>query len=129
MSDCAYNPNPTTTEAALVGSTGGRAVARRPTSGCGRRSSRRAHPRPRGGIARKFRITAGGVRRLDDERARSVAGLERVLVDWDPAEVAEFTRWLERFDTDLERLAGHPWPRPVSSPGSSPSHPEGRSGS
>ncbi|MEZ7240260.1 MarR family winged helix-turn-helix transcriptional regulator [Rhodococcus sp. GXMU-t2271] len=86
-------------------------------------------PDPDGGIARKFRITAEGVRRLDDERASSVAGLERVLVDWDPSEVAEFARWLARFNTDIERLTGHPWPRPAGSRGPSPSRSEGDGGS
>ena len=81
------------------------------------------------GIARKFRITAEGLRRLDDERASSVAGLERVLVDWDPAEVAEFARWLARFNTDIERLTGHPWPRPAGPRGPSASRSEGDGGS
>ncbi|PBC48044.1 MarR family transcriptional regulator [Rhodococcus sp. ACS1] len=70
-------------------------------------------PDPEGGIARKFRITEKGSSHLEADREWAIAGLERVLIDWDPDEVAEFARWLERFNTDIERLTGHPWPRPV----------------
>jgi len=70
-------------------------------------------PDPDGGLARKFRITDEGERRLDDERARAVEGLERVLVDWDAEDVTRFARYLERFNTDIERLSGAPWTRPA----------------
>lgn len=69
-------------------------------------------PDPDGGMARKFRITAEGARRLEVERTRNVNGLERVLANWSPQEVTEFSRWLKRFNTDIERLDGRPWPRP-----------------
>ncbi|MCK0091131.1 MarR family transcriptional regulator [Rhodococcus sp. HNM0563] len=68
-------------------------------------------PDPDGGIARKFQITEDGARRLDHERARAIESLERVLVDWDADDVAEFARYLERFNTDIERLSGSPWTR------------------
>ncbi|PRZ42842.1 DNA-binding MarR family transcriptional regulator [Antricoccus suffuscus] len=71
-------------------------------------------PDPGGGMARKFRITAEGSSRLEAERAFNTNGLERVLADWKPEEVAEFSRWLKRFNTDIERLDGRPWPRPES---------------
>ncbi|MFJ3906367.1 MarR family winged helix-turn-helix transcriptional regulator [Streptomyces sp. NPDC090025] len=67
---------------------------------------------PDGGIARKFRITEEGERRLDNDRAFNVQGLERVLEHWTPDEVAEFAAVLERFNRDVERIDGRPWPRP-----------------
>ncbi|MET7466774.1 MarR family transcriptional regulator [Nonomuraea sp. NPDC005501] len=69
-------------------------------------------PDPDGGMARKFRLTGAGERYLDDERAKNVNGLEKVLVNWTPEEVATFAAYLRRFNTDVERLAGRPWPRP-----------------
>ncbi|MDR8413808.1 MarR family transcriptional regulator [Nonomuraea sp. 3-1Str] len=69
-------------------------------------------PDPDGGMARKFRLTRAGERYLDDERAKNVNGLEKVLVNWTPEEVATFAAYLRRFNTDVERLAGRPWPRP-----------------
>lgn len=68
-------------------------------------------PDPDGGIARKFRITATGERSLDEHRAANTEGLERVLADWSAADVAAFAGMLERFNTDIERLDGRPWPR------------------
>ncbi|MGP4028247.1 MarR family winged helix-turn-helix transcriptional regulator [Actinomadura sp. 3N407] len=67
---------------------------------------------PGAGIARKFRITGEGERLLDEERDRSVRGLDKVLADWTPEDVAAFAAFLRRFNTDIERLAGRPWPRP-----------------
>ncbi|MEU8620687.1 MarR family transcriptional regulator [Streptomyces sp. NPDC048623] len=69
-------------------------------------------PDPDGGIARKFRITEEGARLLDADRTFNIGGLERVLADWTPAEVADFAAALERFNRDIERLDGRPWPRP-----------------
>ncbi|MFC4121765.1 MarR family winged helix-turn-helix transcriptional regulator [Nonomuraea zeae] len=67
---------------------------------------------PDGGIARKFRLTEAGERYLDDERTKNIRGLEKVLADWTPEEVAEFAAFLGRFNTDVERLGGRSWPRP-----------------
>lgn len=53
-----------------------------------------------------------GERHLDDERARNINGLEKVLAGWTAEEVADFAVYLRRFNTDVERLAGRPWPRP-----------------
>ncbi|MCJ0904573.1 MarR family winged helix-turn-helix transcriptional regulator [Rhodococcus sp. ARC_M6] len=66
---------------------------------------------PAGGMARKFRITDEGARRLEVARADNIAGLGLVMEDWDPEDVATFASWLQRFNTDIERLAGRPWPR------------------
>ncbi|MFJ8660209.1 MarR family winged helix-turn-helix transcriptional regulator [Streptomyces sp. NPDC093795] len=69
-------------------------------------------PDPDGGIARKFRITAEGERRLDADRDANIAGLDRVMEDWSPEDVARFAAYLERFNRDIERLEKRPWPRP-----------------
>ncbi|MFF8376114.1 MarR family winged helix-turn-helix transcriptional regulator [Streptomyces sp. NPDC015661] len=69
-------------------------------------------PDPDGGIARKFRITEEGERRLEADRTSNVEGLERVLEDWSPEDVTRFAAYLERFNRDIERLEGRPWPRP-----------------
>ncbi|MYV96894.1 MarR family transcriptional regulator [Streptomyces sp. SID3343] len=65
-----------------------------------------------GGIARKFRITDEGEHRLDDEREEMVRGLDKVLDDWTPEDVATFAAYLRRFNIAVERLSGQPWPRP-----------------
>ncbi|MBD0709034.1 MULTISPECIES: MarR family winged helix-turn-helix transcriptional regulator [unclassified Streptomyces] len=69
-------------------------------------------PDPDGGIARKFRITEEGERRLEADRAANIAGVERVVEHWSPEDVAVFAAYLERFNRDVERLEGRPWPRP-----------------
>lgn len=69
-------------------------------------------PDPAGGIARKFRITVEGERRLDSERGQITAGIDKIMSDWTAEEVEAFASFLQRFNTDIERLAGSPWPRP-----------------
>ncbi|MRH91354.1 MarR family transcriptional regulator [Nocardia sp. SYP-A9097] len=69
-------------------------------------------PDPDGGIARKFRITAAGERGLEAERAANTEGLQRVMSTWSAADVATFAEYLERLNTDIERIDGRPWPRP-----------------
>ncbi|MGC5365289.1 MarR family winged helix-turn-helix transcriptional regulator [Streptomyces sp. DT24] len=69
-------------------------------------------PDPQGGMARKFRLTDEGARILDDEREGMVDGLDRVMVDWSDEDIAAFAFYLRRFNTDIERLTGRPWPRP-----------------
>jgi DNA-binding MarR family transcriptional regulator len=69
-------------------------------------------PDPGGGIARKFRISAEGERRLQHQRDEIVRSMEKLLDDWTPEEVATFAACLKRFNTDIERLTGRPWPRP-----------------
>ncbi|WP_067819612.1 MarR family winged helix-turn-helix transcriptional regulator [Nocardia inohanensis] len=68
-------------------------------------------PDPDGGIARKFRITAAGERSLEDQRTANTEGLERVMTAWSDEDIAAFAGYLERFNTDIERLDGRPWPR------------------
>lgn len=69
-------------------------------------------PDPEGGIARKFRISGEGKRRLDNERRKRIGGLEKILADWTPDEVATFAAYLKRFNTDIERRSERRWPRP-----------------
>ena len=69
-------------------------------------------PDPEGGMARKFRITPAGEESLDAERDANIEGLGRVLEGWSPDDVARFADYLQRFNTDIERLDGRPWPRP-----------------
>jgi DNA-binding MarR family transcriptional regulator len=69
-------------------------------------------PDPEGGIARKFRLTRTGEEQLEAVRTAVVAGLGRILDGWSAEEVAEFAAYLKRFNTDIERVAGRPWPRP-----------------
>ncbi|WP_330172280.1 MarR family transcriptional regulator [Streptomyces sp. NBC_01498] len=66
---------------------------------------------PEGGMARKFRITDEGARVLDEEREGIVRSLDRVMADWPEEEIAAFAACLRRFNSDIERLAGRPWPR------------------
>ncbi|MER6156409.1 MarR family transcriptional regulator [Streptomyces sp. NPDC001868] len=67
---------------------------------------------PEGGVARKFRITEEGERRLDEEREGNVRSLAVVLADWSDEDIAGFADYLERFNTSIERLHGKTWPRP-----------------
>ncbi|MEV0116677.1 MarR family transcriptional regulator [Streptomyces sp. NPDC050844] len=69
-------------------------------------------PDPDGGLARKFRISAEGEQQLDADRADYTGGLEKVFSEWAPEDVAVFADYLQRFNGDIERLEGHPWPRP-----------------
>ncbi|APB01744.1 MarR family winged helix-turn-helix transcriptional regulator [Nocardia seriolae] len=69
-------------------------------------------PDPVGGIARKFHLTAAGEAALDAERRANTEGLDRVMETWSADDVAAFANLLARFNTDIERLDGRPWPRP-----------------
>lgn len=69
-------------------------------------------PDPAGGMARKFRITAGGEHALDEEREAAVRILDDIMGDWPEADIAAFAAYLERFNGGIERLGGRPWPRP-----------------
>lgn len=69
-------------------------------------------PDPDGGMARKFRITEEGERRLDEERTGIVASLDQIMAHWTDEDIASFADHLQRFNADIERLHGMPWPRP-----------------
>ncbi|WP_037363535.1 MarR family winged helix-turn-helix transcriptional regulator [Nakamurella lactea] len=70
-------------------------------------------PDPDGGIARKFRITEQGRRRLHSDRETNVNGLSQILRDWTAAEISDFVEVLARFNRDIERAEGAAWPRPL----------------
>lgn len=69
-------------------------------------------PDPEGGIARKFRLTDEGARRLDLARSEIIEGFEQLLEGWSARDIAAFTTYMRRFNADIERLSGRPWPRP-----------------
>ncbi|MGB8940231.1 MAG: MarR family transcriptional regulator [Streptomyces sp.] len=69
-------------------------------------------PDPAGGMARKFRISDEGARLLDEEREGMIRSLGRVMTDWPKEDISAFAHYLRRFNTDLERIDGRPWPRP-----------------
>jgi DNA-binding MarR family transcriptional regulator len=69
-------------------------------------------PDPEGGMARKFRVTDEGARVLDEEREGVVRSLDQVMDGWPEEDIATFAAYLRRFNADIERLGGRPWPRP-----------------
>ncbi|GAA0462474.1 MULTISPECIES: MarR family winged helix-turn-helix transcriptional regulator [Streptomyces] len=69
-------------------------------------------PDPAGGMARKFQLTDKGALMLDEEREDLVRILDDIMVDWPEADIAAFAAYLRRFNTDIERIGGRPWPRP-----------------
>ncbi|GHI90609.1 MULTISPECIES: MarR family winged helix-turn-helix transcriptional regulator [Streptomyces] len=66
---------------------------------------------PNGSVARKFRVTTEGLRRLHADREAIASGLSEVLTDWPADRLRRFVQDLEQFNTDIERLTGRPWPR------------------
>ncbi|QIX27268.1 winged helix-turn-helix transcriptional regulator [Nocardioides sp. JQ2195] len=68
-------------------------------------------PDPDGGLARKFLVTEAGSKKLDAERASNVTGLQNVLQDWSPEDVAALATLLTRFNEVIERREGRSWPR------------------
>ncbi len=68
-------------------------------------------PDPDGGMARKFRITDKGADMLDEEREGIVRALDQILVGWPDEDITAFASYLRRFNTDIERIGGRPWPR------------------
>jgi DNA-binding MarR family transcriptional regulator len=69
-------------------------------------------PDPAGGMARKFRVTSEGRRRLELARTEIVASLGKLLADWPAEDVAAFAGYIRRFNAEIERVSGKPWPRP-----------------
>ncbi|MGW0688452.1 MarR family winged helix-turn-helix transcriptional regulator [Streptomyces sp. NPDC002754] len=66
---------------------------------------------PAGSIARQFRITDVGRERLHTDRDAIATGLADILGDWPEDRLRRFIEDLERFNTDIERRTGRPWPR------------------
>ncbi|MEV5498278.1 MarR family transcriptional regulator [Nonomuraea fuscirosea] len=71
-------------------------------------------PDPEGGIARKFRVTEEGRRRLNEERDRNVRGLERILAGWSEEDTAAFAAYLRRFNAGMASLAAQSAPGPLA---------------
>ncbi|MBD5830209.1 MarR family winged helix-turn-helix transcriptional regulator [Janibacter melonis] len=68
-------------------------------------------PDPDGGVARKFRPTPAGEEHLRHDLGANVDGLRRVVGDWPEEDLDDLVRLLRRFNGDIERLHGRPWPR------------------
>ncbi|MER6529288.1 MarR family winged helix-turn-helix transcriptional regulator [Streptomyces sp. NPDC001508] len=68
-------------------------------------------PDPAGGMARKYRITEEGLRRLAVQRGVMTDGLARVVAEWTPERRRRFIADLRQFNADIERLTHRPWPR------------------
>ncbi|MGW8378136.1 MarR family transcriptional regulator [Streptomyces sp. ODS28] len=66
---------------------------------------------PNGSIARKFRITDEGLKRLREDRDAVVSGLADVFRDWPAERLKRFIEDLQQFNTDIEERTGRPWPR------------------
>jgi DNA-binding MarR family transcriptional regulator len=68
-------------------------------------------PDPAGAVARVLRPTRPGLDLLHRDRAVLQAQVGRVVGDWDPADVDDLRRLLEKLNTSIEALEGRPWPR------------------
>ncbi|MCG5217017.1 MarR family transcriptional regulator [Streptosporangium soli] len=75
---------------------------------------------PNGSVARKFRITPEGRQRLAADRNRIVNGLTKVLADWPAERLETFIADFQRFNEDIERHSGRPWPRLTATGSPSP---------
>lgn len=67
---------------------------------------------PDGGVARKVQPTELGLEQLHADRTHSAQGLSRVMEDWPATDRDQLRSLLTRFNQDIERLEGMPWPRP-----------------
>jgi DNA-binding MarR family transcriptional regulator len=68
-------------------------------------------PDPSGAVAKVLRPTRAGLDLLHRDRAVVRDQIGRVVSDWEPADVADLHRLLERLNTSIETLEGRPWPR------------------
>ncbi|GII98932.1 DNA-binding MarR family transcriptional regulator [Sediminihabitans luteus] len=69
-------------------------------------------PDPAGGIARRFRVTPAGARRLDAARTSKVAGIDALLAGWTDAERETLAAALLHLNDTVEARMGSAWPRP-----------------
>ena len=69
---------------------------------------------PAGGVARKIQPTRAGLEQLHEDRELNCGGIASVLDGWSDEEIEELRNVLTRFNRDVERLEGRPWPRPYS---------------
>jgi DNA-binding MarR family transcriptional regulator len=68
-------------------------------------------PDPAGAIARVLRPTTAGLDLLHRDREVLQAQVGSVVESWDPGEVDELQRMLEKLNSSIEALEGRPWPR------------------
>jgi len=68
-------------------------------------------PDPAGGMARKFRISPEGARRLAAEQANNLRATKLLLDDWTDDEIESFATALERYNAAIEERSGRHWPR------------------
>lgn len=66
---------------------------------------------PGGGAARRLSPTREGLKALRSDRRAIQAGIERVLDGWSNQDRERLRALLTRFNEDVERLEGRPWPR------------------
>ncbi|TWP38967.1 MarR family winged helix-turn-helix transcriptional regulator [Leekyejoonella antrihumi] len=67
---------------------------------------------PEGGVARKVQPTDLGLEQLHTDRTQSAQGLTHVVEGWTGEDRDRLCNLLTRFNQDIERLEGVPWPRP-----------------
>ncbi|WP_305094359.1 MarR family winged helix-turn-helix transcriptional regulator [Prescottella sp. R16] len=67
---------------------------------------------PAGGVARKIRPTAEGLRQLHEDRELNRHGVGSVLDRWSDADIRNLRDLLTRFNRDIEQIEGRLWPRP-----------------
>lgn len=65
-----------------------------------------------GGNARKHVPTEEGARRLSAELDSRAEAVQKVVGQWDEAELDQLVSLMRKFNRDVEELRGKPWPRP-----------------
>lgn len=66
---------------------------------------------PSGAVARVLQPTAEGLDLLHRDRAIVQDQVGRVLDAWEPVEIDQLGRLLEKLNASIEALEGRPWPR------------------
>lgn len=67
---------------------------------------------PDGGLARKFRLTDEGRRRMEQTRNANLDALRRIFDTWPSHDIETFADLLMRYNGDIETIGGRVWPRP-----------------
>ncbi|WP_034647238.1 MarR family winged helix-turn-helix transcriptional regulator [Corynebacterium sputi] len=65
-----------------------------------------------GGNARKHVPTDEGSRRLAAELDSRAEAVHKVVDQWDESELDQLVSLMRKFNRDVEKLRGRPWPRP-----------------
>lgn len=66
---------------------------------------------PEGGVAKLLRPTSRGLTQLRQDREVRHGHVERLIEEWDSADVERFSELLARFNMSIEAVEGRPWPR------------------